>query len=154
MELLSPIALRPARPEDAPALALIHRGARTEAMPWLPVLHGVEGLQGYLRDRVIPTQEVWVACDGETAVGFIAIKGDWIDHLYIAPSHWHQGIGTALLAKARAASPFLRLWTFQGNAMARAFYARHGFEEVELTNGAGNEEQTPDVRMEWRALSG
>ena len=146
--------LRRASREDAPALARIHRCARTEAMPWLPVLHSLEGLQRYLRDRVISAQEVWVACDGETAVGFIAIDGDWIDHLYIAPSHWRQGIGTALLQKARAASPFLQLWAFQGNTMARAFYARHGFEEVELTDGAGNEEQTPDVRMEWRATTG
>ena len=41
----------------------------------------------------------------------------------------------------------LQLWTFQVNDRARAFYARHGFREVELTDGATNEEHEPDVRL-------
>jgi len=33
---------------------------------------------------------------------------------------------------------------------ARRFYGREGFVEVEHTDGAGNEEGEPDVRLEWR----
>jgi ribosomal protein S18 acetylase RimI-like enzyme len=43
----------------------------------------------------------------------------------------------------------LALWTFQSNVRAQAFYARHGFVEVRRTDGAANEEKTPDVRMVW-----
>ncbi len=32
---------------------------------------------------------------------------------------------------------------------ARAFYARHGLVELERTDGAGNEERAPDIRMAW-----
>ena len=45
------------------------------------------------------------------------------------------------LAKQELEGP-IQLWTFQSNAGARRFYARHGFAEVEQTNG-DNEEQAP-----------
>ena len=32
---------------------------------------------------------------------------------------------------------------------ARAFYARHGLVELERTDGSGNEERAPDLRMAW-----
>jgi len=43
----------------------------------------------------------------------------------------------------------LELWVFQRNERARAFYRRHGFVLVEETDGAGNEERTPDARYAW-----
>jgi len=45
----------------------------------------------------------------------------------------------------------LRLWVFQRNERARAFYAKNGFLELELTDGDANEEKMPDVLMHWRA---
>ena len=51
--------------------------------------------------------------------------------------------------RAKARSPRLELWTFQANTRARAFYAREGFAEVKLTDGQGNDEELPDVRMVW-----
>lgn len=35
------------------------------------------------------------------------------------------------------------------NTPARAFYARHGLVELERTDGSGNEERTPDLKMAW-----
>ena len=43
----------------------------------------------------------------------------------------------------------LGLWTFQVNSAAVRFYRRHGFRETLRTDGSHNEEQEPDVRMEW-----
>ena len=75
-----------------------------------------------------------------------------IDQLYVLPSRTGQGIGAALVAHAKRLRPDrLELWTFQSNLGARRFYARHGFTEVELTDGSGNEERAPDVRLRWRA---
>ena len=42
-----------------------------------------------------------------------------------------------------------RLWVFQANAGARRFYERHGLRVVRLTDGAANEEKTPDALYEW-----
>ena len=43
----------------------------------------------------------------------------------------------------------LRLYTYQQNTRARAFYEARGFTNVEF-NDKGREEQRPDVLMEWR----
>jgi Uma2 family endonuclease len=42
----------------------------------------------------------------------------------------------------------LRLWTFQRNAAARAFYQAHGFVAQRMTGG-DNEEREPDVLYRW-----
>ena len=71
--------------------------------------------------------------------------------LYICrPDRRGQGIGRALLAKVKETEPRLALWTFQANTGAIAFYSREGFAETGRTDGAGNEERLPDVRMIWR----
>ena len=44
----------------------------------------------------------------------------------------------------------LSLWTFQQNARARRFYAKHGFVAVVETDGLDNEEKLPDVLYRWR----
>ena len=66
------------------------------------------------------------------------------------PAYQGRGVGSALVRLAQESPDALELWTFQGNVPARAFYARHGFREVELTDGATNEEHEPDVRLLWR----
>jgi chorismate mutase len=55
------------------------------------------------------------------------------------------------LAKAQRPDGF-GLWVFESNVPARAFYARYGLVELERTDGAGNEERRPDVRMVWPGL--
>jgi chorismate mutase len=70
--------------------------------------------------------------------------------LYVDPGHQGEGIGSVLVDLAKSLRPDgLRLWVFQSNLGARRLYARHGFVEVEETDGSTNEEQAPDVRMEW-----
>ena len=66
------------------------------------------------------------------------------------PEHAGQGVGSALLDLVKAQRPDgFCLWVFEMNAPARGFYARHGLVELERTDGSGNEEQAPDVRMAW-----
>jgi chorismate mutase len=38
---------------------------------------------------------------------------------------------------------------FETNLAARRFYRRHGLVELEHTDGSGNEEGAPDLRMAW-----
>jgi hypothetical protein len=38
----------------------------------------------------------------------------------------------------------LELWCFQANARARRFYEARGFHAIRFTDGADNEERTPD----------
>ena len=145
---MSTVLLRPARPTDAGATGAILT-AFNEDTPWMPKLHsGAETISftGHLIERG------WVdVAEAEGQVtGFLAREGEAIHALYIAPDAQGQGIGTALLQRAQAASPRLSLWTFQANTGAQRFYKRHGFAEVLRTSGTGNDEKLPDIRMFWQ----
>ncbi len=99
--------------------------------------------------------EVWVAVDDDRTVGLLIVAGDWLDQLYVDPDVTGRGIGTLLLDHAKEQRRGgLQLWTFVSNLGARGFYERHGFVEVERTDGAGNEEQAPDIRYVWPAPAG
>lgn len=145
--------IRLARRSDAADIARIHRSARLAAMPWLPDLHTPEEDLAFFSEEVLSNQTVLVFEDGGRVVGFIAFTPNWVHHLYIAPDHWARGCGSELLGLAQAGSVRLQLWAFQGNHRARRFYAKHGFQEVELTDGAGNQEKKPDVRLVWKAAA-
>lgn len=87
--------------------------------------------------------------DGEIS-GFIAIHGGMVEHLYVRPDFLRRGIGSALLEQAKERLPLgFRLWVFQENLPARAFYERHGLRVIEETDGSRNEERTPDALCEW-----
>jgi len=137
---------------DAAALTGIHIASRAAAMPWLAVVHTPENVRYYFENEVLPKADVWVARVDGAAAGFMARRGTHLDHLYLAPGTWRQGIGGALLEKARADVDTLELWAFQRNEGARRFYEAHGFFAVQFTDGAGNEEREPDVRFVWRRL--
>jgi ribosomal protein S18 acetylase RimI-like enzyme len=148
---VSDFAIRRARSDDAKAIAEVHFDSRREAVPWLPVLHSREETIAYFTDHVLLHEEVLVAEVNQRVVGFIALLHDHIDHLYIAPTYQHSGIGDKLVAMAKALRPDgLTLWTFQRNVRARRFYEARGFVASEFTNGSRNEENEPDVLYRWQ----
>ena len=137
--------IRLAQPDDAPAIAVVHRLAMRISLPFLPELHTPDEDLAFVRDRLSATNTVWVAeVEGEV-VGYIAFHEGWIDHLFIHPDRQGAGLGPALLAKALEDGTERKLWTFQKNARARAFYEKRGFVVEMLTDGEGNEEKEPDV---------
>jgi len=91
--------------------------------------------------------------DGEIA-GFVAREGEQIHALYVRGAARNAGVGTALLDHAKADAARLALWTHQRNEAAQAFYAARGFEEAQKTDGAGNDEKLPDVRLVWQRSGG
>jgi GNAT superfamily N-acetyltransferase len=138
----------PARVSDAWRLARI-LGDWAAETPWMPVLHDRGEDRRFLR-HLIRRHDVTTLRDWRGAQGFLARDGEVIHALYLAPGARGRGFGKRLLDRAKEASDRLELWTFQANAAARAFYAREGFAEVQFTNGEGNDEHLPDVRMTWR----
>jgi 8-oxo-dGTP pyrophosphatase MutT (NUDIX family)/ribosomal protein S18 acetylase RimI-like enzyme len=151
------LTVRRATERDAWGIAEVFLRARAFALPSVKVVHGDDDVRAWWRDAAIARYECWVAVDGRGEVAAILALDlgggpeGWIEHLYVDPSWIGQGVGDLLLSRAKQERPGgLRLWTFQVNGPARRFYLRHGFVEVELTDGAGNEEGEPDVRCEWR----
>jgi len=82
--------------------------------------------------------------------GFALVTGDMLSHLYVHPDEIGTGVGHALFEHVKTVRPDgFEFWVFQQNDRARQFYETHGAVAVEFTDGAGNEEKTPDVRYRW-----
>lgn len=140
-----------AGPADSGALAAVFGAARRDAMPWLPRLHTEAEDRRYFAEHVLAECDVVVVRRDREPIAFLALRNNMLEHLYVRPDAQRAGVGSALLDKAKRRSPAgLRLWVFQRNHAARAFYAWHGFVEVRLTDGAENEEREPDVLLAWR----
>jgi putative acetyltransferase len=115
--------------------------------------HTLEEATAYFRHRVLADCEVWVADRDGSLAGVLALQVPWIRHIAVFPGHQRSGIGTTLLRKARERSPQqLRLYTFQRNEPARAFYERHGFVAVAFGVSPPPESE-PDVEYRWSAGS-
>ena len=140
--------LAPAKPRDATALACILADWIDET-PWMPDIHTPNEDRDFLTYLIRET-EVIMPRTLLGPQGFMARDGAEIHALYLVPGVRGQGIGKRLLDQAKSKSPELTLWTFQANLPARRFYAREGFREVRQTNGAGNDEKLPDVRLAWQ----
>jgi GNAT superfamily N-acetyltransferase len=143
------VEIETARDADGDAIAALFKAARDAAIPWLPVLHSEEEDRRFFASVITQSEVLVVRREGQP-IAFLALKEELVEHLYVRPDAQRAGIGSALLEAAKQRSPAgLRLWTFQRNQAARAFYAKRGFAEVELTDGSGNEEKEPDVLLAW-----
>ena len=106
--------------------------------------------------RIREHEEVWVAEDDRSLLGFLAIEASRnlggaavLEKIYVEPAEQNRGVGSALLDKAKELRPDeLYLWVFQKNP-ARRLYERHGFRLVKLTDGADNMEREPDALYRW-----
>jgi GNAT superfamily N-acetyltransferase len=78
----------------------------------------------------------------------MVIGGDWIEKLYVAPEQSRQGHGSRLVRLAQSTHSELRLWTFEANLSARAFYETHGFRPTGAPS-SDNEEHTPAICYRW-----
>jgi GNAT superfamily N-acetyltransferase len=148
--LMPAATIRPARPDDAGAVAELFIRTRAACMDYLPRLHTDDETRQFVRDVVFRRCDVWVGeVDGRVA-GFLAMHGEWLEHLYVDPTAHNRGAGSALLARAKLLRPRgFRLWVFQRNDQARRFYERHGLTLVRLTDGRDNEEREPDAEYAW-----
>jgi GNAT superfamily N-acetyltransferase len=139
-------------PEDFDPVTDLWRRARVHAYGDFQVRkgHTVEEDRDYFRRVIQVKNDLWVAEVDEHPAAFMAIAGDFVEQLFVAPEHQRRGVGAALLAHARELSPVgLRLFTFQFNASARAFYEKNGFVVARLGVSPPPESE-PDVEYHWR----
>jgi putative acetyltransferase len=143
--------LRRALLADMPALAWLNHHTVRTSLPFVPQVHPPHEVVDYFSGPLFAKAEFWLAEDaaGEPT-GYIAFRPDFVEHLFIHPRSQGQGVGVALLEKAKAGASELSLWTFQQNLRARRFYEKHGFTVVVETDGHDNEEKLPDVLYRWR----
>lgn len=154
---LDDVLFRPASVADAAQVAAVYLASRQARLPFAPLVHTDEEVRQWVAGRLLPAGGVTVAVSdsGEGAiVGMMAISrhagSGWLDQLYLLPAAVGHGLGTRLLAHAKATlgAP-IRLYTFQANVRACRFYERHGFRAIAWGDGSDNEEGCPDVLYEW-----
>ena len=144
------VLVRLATHDDAAALAAVHLAARRAAVPAMPPsVHPDEDVLPWVTGW-LAENDVWVAEVDGTPVGYASLTSAWLDGLFVTPDHAGRGIGGLLLDLVKSLRPGgFALWVFESNVPARRFYERRGLVELEHTDGTGNEERAPDVRMAW-----
>lgn len=142
-------SVRLAGDADLRAIAEVYLAAReVAAMP--PGIHPPDDVRAWVGTWDLTSRDVWVAEADGTIVGFANLTPTWLDGLYVAPGAQRAGIGSTLVDLAKSVRPEgFGLWVFEINEPARAFYRRHGFVELERTDGSANEEHAPDIKMVW-----
>jgi GNAT superfamily N-acetyltransferase len=145
------VVVRPALADDLPGVADVHSRARAAAYPAMPQgLHDAADVHRWVTGWDLAVQETWVAVAGDRLLGYARLSGDWLDDLYVDPDAQGSGVGSLLVELAKGLRPGgFCLWVFESNAPARTFYRTRGLLALERTDGSGNEEREPDVKMAW-----
>ena len=137
--------------DEADVVAVWHRSGMA-AYTFLPTWQAftLEQARGVFERIIRPHCAIWVATLEERIVAYLAMKGTYIDRLYVDPLEWRKGWGTQLVNFAKQVSPRgLELHTHQENFAARALYERHGFRAVKF-GCSPPPESAPDVEYHWR----
>ncbi|WP_406187398.1 GNAT family N-acetyltransferase [Streptomyces sp. NBC_01006] len=143
--------IRFAHVADAPVIARIHMASRAATMPYLPrQKRSHDQVARWAEDVLLTSCRTWVAVRDGEILGYAALEGDMLEHLYLRPDVRRQGIGTLLLDEVRRHSPDgVSLHVFQQNTDARAFYELHGFTVLDTSDGHRNMENLPDMTLRW-----
>ncbi|WP_194820008.1 GNAT family N-acetyltransferase [Nocardia sp. XZ_19_385] len=143
--------LRRAEDSDAAAVAEVWLRSFDAALPTVRRAHDDDDVRRWFASVVVPQRETWVAVADGVVRGMLVLADVELEQLYLAPDWRGRGLGDHFMELAKQRRPErLELWTFQVNGAARRFYVRHGFVEVERTDGMRNAEREPDIRYLWK----
>ena len=142
------VTVRDLAPGDLEAVAGILRAATRQAYVFMAWTHSDDSF-GQFIERTLPTWDhVRVATFDGQAVGFACLEGDLLDQLFVLPDWQGRGIGSRLFDDIKRLRPAgFRLYTFEKNHAARAFYERRGC--IETGRGFSEQEQEADIAYRW-----
>jgi GNAT superfamily N-acetyltransferase len=148
---LPDVTIRPAREPDGAGIGDVWLAAWRATFDF-PPSHPDDDVRTWLATELLATRETWVATEPDgRVVAVLALTDDMIDQLYVTPDRIGTGIGSRLIATAKARRPDgLDLYCFAANMRARTFYEHHGFVVIATGDGSTNSERQPDIRYSWR----
>ena len=155
-ELAGKLGIRLATGADHEALTQLWRRSVEATHQFLPP-DEVERLFEDVRRLYLPGVEaLWLAelpqtpFAGARPVGFMGCNGPQVEMLFVDPACFRCGVGTALLAHAKAAHQQLTLDVNEQNPQALAFYKRQGFRIVGRSAQDGQGMPYPLLHMVWQ----
>ncbi|MEU5476670.1 GNAT family N-acetyltransferase [Streptomyces mirabilis] len=144
------VVLRRAGPADALPAADVWLRSFDAALPSVRRAHDDAEVRDWFSRVLVPQYETWVAVT-DSVVGLLVLNGAELKQLYLDPAWRGCGLGDRFMSLAKQRQPDgLALRTFQVNQSAQRFYERHGFIEIERTDGLRNDEREPDIRYVWQ----
>ena len=145
------ISYRDYEEKDWQAICAIHDRARPDELKgscdpraFIPIEQDPE-VEDLKRSRK------FVACDGDSVIGFVAVDEKYVSFLYVDPACYGGGIGRTLLHIADDAIGD-GAWTIvlDGNRRAIALYESEGYREVSRFVGENAGYPCTCLRMERR----
>jgi putative acetyltransferase len=143
--------IRPLQDTDISQVVSLWYGTWHATFPDLRHPDPISAWEQRFREDLTRRGATWVAEEAGHIVGFlvVAVQDNYLDQLFVDPASHGQGIGTALLHKAKELCPQgLSLQTLQRNGQARRFYERHGF--VAGRRGVNPRNGQPMVEYRWQ----
>ena len=113
--------------------------------PWMVPIDDADDVAASWRD-LLQSDTAWVAERGGGVVGFCVREDDNITGLYLASDAQSQGIGKALLDRAKVGREWIAVWVYELNTRAIAFYEREGLVVV----GREKDEHSDLIYVETR----
>ena len=99
--------------------------------------------------KMLPQAEVYVYEDNKIIQGFVGVRDEYIEGIFVSGKMQSHGIGKALLDYIKDKEARLQLNVYQKNVRARSFYQREGFtiQSEGLDEFTGEKEYV----MEWNS---
>jgi len=122
--------LRNSRPEDIDAMYEVWRTSALDTHDFVAETDFAE-ICVQVRDDYLPSRDFTVAVDETNRViGFLAIEGNEIESLFIAPDFRRQGLGRSFVAMAAQQQNDLEVEVNTQNSQAVGFYEAMGFDTI------------------------
>ena len=99
--------------------------------------------------KMLPQAEVYVYEDNKIIQGFVGVRDEYIEGIFVSGKMQSHGIGKALLDYIKDKKVRLQLNVYQKNIRAMSFYKREGFtiQSEGLDEFTGEKEYV----MEWNS---
>ena len=99
--------------------------------------------------KMLPQAEVYVYEDNKIIQGFVGVRDEYIEGIFVSDKMKSHGIGKALLDYIKGKKARLQLNVYQKNVRAMSFYQREGFtiQSEGLDEFTGEKEYV----MEWNS---
>ena len=82
--------------------------------------------------EMLPQAEVYVYEKDKRIQGFVGVRDEYIEGIFVADEMQSQGIGKKLLDYIKAEKVRLQLNVYQKNIRAMSFYQREGFTSIRV----------------------